>query len=248
MISGVDRYYQIARCYRDEDLRSDRQLEFTQLDIEGAFWDQEDVLATIEQAVVATVRELRGVDVELPLTRLTYAESIARFGSDKPDLRFGMEIVELTPLFADTGFRGFGAAIEAGGVVRALNLGALEMSRAGLDGLVDRAKELGGAGLVWAVVQEDRSLRSPVAKFFSEGEVEGLLETLEAAPGDVLAIVADQEKMAVQDSRCHPARSRSALRSRGAALCMDRRLSGIRGDRWWRPGASASSVHCPGVG
>ena len=166
MISGVDRYYQIARCYRDEDLRSDRQLEFTQLDLEGAFWDQDDVLATIEHVVVATARRLRGIDVPAPFARLTYADAMARFGTDKPDMRFGMEISDISDVFQSTEFRGFAGVLDAGGVVRGLNAGAMDMTRAQLDGLVDRAKELGGAGLVWIVVQEDGTFRSPVAKFF----------------------------------------------------------------------------------
>ena len=195
MISGVDRYYQIARCYRDEDLRSDRQLEFTQLDMEGAFWDQDDVLETIEQVVVAVVKRLRGVDIALPLPRLTYADSMARFGTDKPDLRFAMEITDISEVFASTEFRGFGAVLDGGGVVWGINAGHREMSRAQLDGLVDRAKELGGAGLVWIVVQEDGSFRSPVAKFFSEDESAGISAALDATPGDMLTVVADKARM-----------------------------------------------------
>ena len=192
MISGVDRYYQIARCYRDEDLRSDRQLEFTQLDLEGAFWSQDDVLATVESVVAAVVKTLKGIDIELPFPRITYAESMARFGSDKPDVRFGLEITDISDVFAATEFRGFGGVLEAGGAVRGINAGPREMSRANLDGLVDRAKELGGAGLVWIVVQEDGTFRSPVTKFFSDEETTGITAGLDASPGDVLAIVADQ--------------------------------------------------------
>ena len=198
MISGVDRYYQIARCYRDEDLRSDRQLEFTQLDLEGAFWDQDDVLATIEHVVVATARRLRGIDVPAPFARLTYADAMARFGTDKPDMRFGMEISDISDVFQSTEFRGFAGVLDAGGVVRGLNAGAMDMTRAQLDGLVDRAKELGGAGLVWIVVQEDGTFRSPVAKFFSEEERAGIVESLDASPGDVLTIVADQATTAAK--------------------------------------------------
>jgi len=194
MISGVDRYYQIARCYRDEDLRSDRQLEFTQLDLEGAFWSRDDVLATIESVVAAVVKRLRGVDVSLPIGRMTYAEALARYGTDKPDLRFGMEIVDLSSAFEASEFRGFAAVLDSGGVVRGLNAGTREMSRADLDGLVGRAKELGAAGLVWMVVQEDGTVRSPVAKFLSEGELGAITGGLEAGPGDVLALVADKPK------------------------------------------------------
>ena len=198
MISGVDRYYQIARCYRDEDLRSDRQLEFTQLDLEGAFWDQDDVLATIEHVVVATAQRLRGIDVPAPFASLTYADAMARFGTDKPDMRFGMEIIDISHVFQSTEFRGFAGVLDAGGVVRGLNTGARDMARAQLDGLVDRAKELGGAGLVWIVVQEDGTFRSPVAKFLSQEERSGIVEALDASPGDVLAIVADQATTAAK--------------------------------------------------
>ena len=196
MISGVERYYQIARCYRDEDTRADRQVEFTQLDLEGSFWGRDDVLAAVEQVVRAVVKSMRGVELSLPLPRMTYRQALARYGTDKPDLRFGMEIADLGEVFAGTGFRGFGAALEAGGAVRGINVGVREMSRAELDGLVSRAKELGAAGLVWAVVQDGGALRSPVAKFFSEAETAGLIRALDASPGDVLLAAADREETA----------------------------------------------------
>ena len=196
MISGVERYYQIARCYRDEDTRADRQVEFTQLDLEGSFWGRDDVLAAVEQVVRAVVKSMRGVELPLPLPRMTYRQALARYGTDKPDLRFGMEIADLGEVFAGTGFRGFGAALEAGGAVRGINVGVREMSRAELDGLVSRAKELGAAGLVWAVVQDGGALRSPVAKFFSEAETAGLIRVLDASPGDVLLAAADREETA----------------------------------------------------
>jgi len=196
MIGGVDRYYQIARCYRDEDFRSDRQIEFTQLDLEGSFWGQDDVLGTIEQVIAAVAKELRGVDITTPLPRLTYTEAVDRFGTDKPDMRFAMEIAELSGVFTGTEFRGFAAVLADDGVVRGLNLGQHDMSRGQLDGLVDRAKALGAAGLVWIVVQDDATFRSPVAKFFSDAEVAGITAALEAAPGDVLCIVADRATVA----------------------------------------------------
>lgn len=196
MISGVERYYQIARCYRDEDTRADRQVEFTQLDLEGSFWGRDDVLAAVEQVASAVVKSMRGVELSLPLPRMTYREALARYGTDKPDLRFGMEIADLGEVFAGTGFRGFGAAMEAGGAVRGINAGAREMPRAELDGLVSRAKELGAAGLVWAVVQDGGALRSPVAKFFSEAETAGLIRALDASPGDVLLLAADRGETA----------------------------------------------------
>jgi len=194
MVGGVDRYYQIARCYRDEDQRSDRQIEFTQLDLEGAFWDEEGVWAAIEPVVAALVKSLRGIDLALPLPRLTYAEAVERFGSDKPDLRFGMEITDLSDVFAGTEFRGFAAVLEDGGTVRGLNLGQQAMSRSELDKLVERAKELGAAGLVWIAIQEDASFRSPVAKFFSDAETAAIGAAMAATPGDVLVIVADEAR------------------------------------------------------
>ncbi|NNC91820.1 MAG: aspartate--tRNA ligase [Acidimicrobiia bacterium] len=198
MVGGVERYYQSARCYRDEDFRSDRQLEFSQLDIEGSFWGREDVLATIESVIVAVVAEVRGVELARPFPRLTYQESMVRFGTDKPDLRFGMEIAELTSLFAATGFKAFAGAVEGGGVIRGLNIGPAGMSRSALDGLVGDAKEAGAAGLVWMVVEDDGSLRSPVAKFLSDDELAGIRSTLSGEAGDHLLIVADRARVAAE--------------------------------------------------
>ena len=198
MISGVERYFQIARCYRDEDSRSDRQLEFTQLDLEGAFWDEEDILTTIESVLAATVRELRGEEVNLPFPRLTWQDAMNRYGSDKPDLRFGMEIAELSDLFGETEFGVFKGALEAGGTVRGINSGAREWSRSIADEMTDRAKELGAKGLVWMVVEDDGSLRSPVAKFLSGSELGGIADRLEANPGDVLLIAADRWRTAIE--------------------------------------------------
>ena len=192
MIGGVERYYQIARCYRDEDFRADRQLEFTQLDLEGAFWGQEDVLETLEVVTSAVARELRGIDLPRPFERLTYAEAMTRYGTDKPDTRFGMPIVDLARVFTGTEFRAFASVLDGGGVVRGINAGPQDLARSGLDALVERARELGAKGLVWLVLQDDGSLRSPVAKFLSSAEHAGLAEALEASAGDLLLIVADE--------------------------------------------------------
>ncbi len=197
MISGVERYFQIARCYRDEDFRSDRQLEFTQLDLEGAFWDEESVQENIEATLVAAVRDLRGVDILCPFPRMTWQESMDRYGVDKPDTRFGMEIVDLTDEFRASEFRGFAGVVNAGGVVRGINTGGRELARSAADALVDDAKRLGAKGLVWMVVEPDGSLRSPVAKFLSEVESSAIVERLQAKPGDVLLLVADQWRTAV---------------------------------------------------
>ncbi len=206
MIGGIERYYQVAKCYRDEDFRADRQVEFTQLDLEGSFWGQDDVLAVLEKVASRVVEELRGESIPLPFPRLTYDEAMARFGTDKPDLRFGMEIVDLSDVVVGSGFNAFAGALDAGGTVRGINAGPLGLARSGLDALVARAQELGAKGLVWMVVEDDGSVRSPVAKFLSEAELTGIVEALSATPGDTLLIVADRAKMTLHtlgDLRLH---------------------------------------------
>lgn len=191
MVAGVERYFQIARCYRDEDFRSDRQLEFTQLDLEGAFWGRDEVFAAIEAAIASAVSDVRGVEPPTPFARLTWQEAMDRFGVDKPDTRFGMEIVDLSDAVLNSGFAVFSGALDAGGTVRGINAGQQDWSRAKADSLTERAKALGAKGLVWAVVEADGSLRSPAAKFLSDSETEAIKEKLAAAPGDVLLVVAD---------------------------------------------------------
>jgi aspartyl-tRNA synthetase len=198
MVAGVERYFQIARCYRDEDFRADRQLEFTQLDLEGSFWDRDDVLDAIESVLVAVAKELRDVDIPRPFPRLTWQDSMDRFGTDKPDLRIAAEIVDLSDLFDSSGFGVFKDALAGGGTVRGIDVGPVEWSRTRADALTERAKELGAKGLVWMVVEEDGSLRSPVAKFLDEIEVTGIKSAFGAGPGDVLLIAADRWKLAVE--------------------------------------------------
>ena len=192
MISGVDRYFQIARCYRDEDFRADRQIEFTQLDLEGAFWGQEDVLEVLEEVAVEVSTAVRGVELSRPFPRLTWQEAMDRYGTDKPDIRFEMEIKDLSPVFSATEFKAFAGVLSGGGTVRGINAGAKGLPRAGLDGLVERATSLGAKGLVWMVVEEDGSLRSPVAKFLSDDEQAAIKGSLDAGTGDLLLIVADK--------------------------------------------------------
>lgn len=198
MISGVERYYQIARCYRDEDLRADRQLEFTQLDFEGSFWGQEDVLETLEAVSTEVTRTIRGIDIDRPFPRLTWHEAMERYGTDKPDIRFGMQIQDLSPVFTATEFKAFSGVLAANGSIRGINAGALGLSRSGLDGVSSRAQELGAKGLVWLVVEEDGTLRSPVAKFLSDAELAGISTTLGAGTGDVLLLVADATPTALE--------------------------------------------------
>ncbi len=189
MVGGFERYFQIARCFRDEDQRADRQTDFTQLDIEMSFVEIDDVLEVNERMLAAVLSEC-GVELELPMPRLSHADAVARYGTDRPDLRFGLEMVELTDVFRDSGFKAFAGAIAEGAVVRALDAGAHELSRAQLDSLVSEAQDLGAKGLVWAVVEED-GWRSPVAKFLSAEEIGASNRALGAARGDVLLLVAD---------------------------------------------------------
>lgn len=189
MIGGVERYFQIARCFRDEDLRADRQPDFTQLDVEMSFVEPEDVIALNERLLAAVLGEC-GIELELPMQRIPYDEAIARYGTDRPDVRFGLELSEITDVFRGSEFKAFADAIEGGAVVRALNAGAHEMSRSELDGLVSEAQEIGAKGLVWAVV-EDAGWKCPIAKFLREGEIAAANEALRGEPGDVLLIVAD---------------------------------------------------------
>jgi aspartyl-tRNA synthetase len=187
MVGGIDRYYQIARCLRDEDLRADRQFEFMQLDAEASFVSQEEVLTFISAAVSAAVEAVTGEPAgEVP--RLTWLEAQERYGSDKPDTRFGMELVELTELFAETGFNAFKAPCVKGIRVP----GAGDLTRSKLDDLTDKAKRWGAKGLVWMRVRDGGELESPVAKFLSEDELAGLVSATEADAGDLLLLVADE--------------------------------------------------------
>jgi aspartyl-tRNA synthetase len=196
MIGGFERYFQIARCFRDEDLRADRQPDFTQLDIEMSFVETDDVIE-LNERLLAHVLGGCGVEVELPMRRIPYDEAIDRYGSDKPDLRFGLELVDVTEVFRGSEFNAFRQAIEGGALVRGLNAGAHEMSRADLDGLVAEATDLGAKGLVWAVV-EPEGWRSPVAKFLSGDEIASANEGLGASEGDVLLLVADEPLLSAE--------------------------------------------------
>jgi aspartyl-tRNA synthetase len=197
MIAGFERYYQIARCFRDEALRADRQLEFTQLDVEMAFVDEEDVMDATE-SVLGPAFAAGGVDLPTPFPRLTYDEAITRFGTDRPDMRFGMEIRDLGDALRCTEFKVFRGVLEGGGVVRGINAGAHELSRAELDRLIEFAQGQGAGGLVWAYVEEAGGWRSPVAKFLSEQELHAAAAALEASPGDLLLLVADEAGVAAQ--------------------------------------------------
>jgi aspartyl-tRNA synthetase len=192
MVAGVDRYYQIARCLRDEDLRADRQYEFMQLDAEMSFVSQDDVLENIGRAVVAAAKAVAGVEPP-PIARITWREAMERFGVDKPDMRFGMELVELTALFSATEFKAFAGAESIKGirVDAATYPDAAAYGRNKLDALTDRAKKIGAKGLVWMKVGADGAVDSPVAKFLSDAERHALVTAMGAVEGDLLLLVAD---------------------------------------------------------
>ncbi len=197
MLSGMDRYFQIVKCFRDEDLRADRQPEFTQIDLEMSFVDIDDVIRVNEGLLKRVFKELLDVDVQLPMQRMTYTEAMSRFGSDKPDTRFGFELRDLSDIVKNCGFQVFTGAVAQGGSVRAINVNghAKDFSRKEIDALGEFAKTYRAKGLAWIVVNEDGSLKSPIAKFLTDEEIQGILERMNAREGDLLLIVADKDKV-----------------------------------------------------
>jgi aspartyl-tRNA synthetase len=195
MVAGFERYYQVARCFRDEDLRADRQPDFTQLDIEMSFVDVDDVIEVNERLLGHVFERVGGPQLQPPMRRLPYDEAISRYGTDRPDTRFGLELVDLGEALAGTEFKVFRSVIDGGGVVRGINAGRRELPRSALDGLIARAQELGAKGLVWAFREGD-GWRSPTAKFLSDAELTALNERLAAEEGDLLLVVADGAKTA----------------------------------------------------
>jgi aspartyl-tRNA synthetase len=196
MVAGLDRYYQIVRCFRDEDLRADRQPDFTQLDVEMSFVTEDDVQPLVEEMLVAIWRETLGVEVETPFVRLPYVEAMGRYGSDKPDLRYDMELADLSDAFKGTGFRAFSGALDKGGVVKGLAApGAGSWSRKELDNLVTEAQGRGASGLVWVAFAGDE-IRSPVDKYLSKEEIAAVREGTGAGDGDLAILVADPESRA----------------------------------------------------
>jgi aspartyl-tRNA synthetase len=194
MVAGFERYYQVARCFRDESTRADRQAEFTQLDVEMSFVDGDDVIAVNERLLKHVFERVGGPEIELPMPRMCYSEAMGRFGTDRPDLRFGLELVDLGDALRETEFKVFRSVLDGGGAIRGINAGRREMPRSELDGLISRAQELGAKGLVWAF-REGNGWRSPTAKFLSEAELADLNERLGAEEGDLLLLVADQRKV-----------------------------------------------------
>jgi aspartyl-tRNA synthetase len=193
MCAGYDRYYQIARCFRDEAQRADRQLEFTQLDIEMSFVERDEVLSLVEGLYAEIWQEVAGVELELPFLRLSYADAMRRYGSDKPDLRYGLEIGDVSDAVRASEFGVFRSAVEAGGIVRGLSVPGVSVTRKDIDELQAFAKEWGGKGLAHLIVEPTGELRSPIAKFLSEAEVAAILEATGAEPGSVVFLAADSE-------------------------------------------------------
>ena len=196
MCSGYDRYIQIARCFRDEDLRADRQPEFTQIDMELSFVDVEDVIDVNERYLAFLFKEVLGVDVPLPIQRMTWEEAMNRFGSDKPDLRFGMELKDVSDLAASCGFGVFAGAVAGGGTVRGINVkGQGAMPRKKIDKLVEFARGYGLKGLAYIALAPDGSMKSSFAKFMTSGEMDSLVSRMEGEPGDLLLFAADKIKL-----------------------------------------------------
>jgi aspartyl-tRNA synthetase len=198
MVSGFDRYYQIAKCFRDEDLRANRQPEFTQVDMELSFVEQDDIMAVNEGLIAHVFKEVAGVDVKLPIKRMTFKDAMEKYGSDKPDLRFGMEITDITEVVKDLDFVVFKSAIEAGGSVRALCLkGGAELGRKPLDKLGEFIKTYKAKGLAWMQLKED-GVKSSIAKFLTDEVTDSIVKTMNAETGDAILIVADKNSVVFQ--------------------------------------------------
>jgi aspartyl-tRNA synthetase len=193
MVGGFERYYQIARCFRDEDLRADRQPEFTQVDIEMSFMSQEDIMSLMENMVQKVMKDVKDLDVTLPFPRMPYHEAMARFGSDKPDTRFGMELVDLSEIVKDSSFKVFASAVATGGQVKAINVkdSASKYSRKDIDALTEFVARYGAKGLAWLKAEED-GLKGPISKFISEEDQQALYAALSVEAGDLLLFVADK--------------------------------------------------------
>ncbi len=199
MVAGMERYFQIARCFRDEDLRADRQPEFTQLDMEMSFMEVDEILELMEGLISYIFEGALGKKIQVPFQRLTWDEAMDRYGSDKPDLRFGMELINMVEAVKDSDFKVFNTIIENGGIVKAINVkGYAAIPRRELDGLVDFVGIYGAKGLAWMQIQEDGSVKSPIAKFFSEAHLANILKTAAAEPGDLLLFVADKPSVVAQ--------------------------------------------------
>lgn len=196
MVGGIERYYQIARCFRDEDLRADRQPEFTQIDIETSFMSQDDIISMMEAMMQKMMKEVKGMDVTIPFARMPYDEAMARYGSDKPDTRFGLELVDLSEIVKDSSFKVFAGAVSSGGQVKAINVkgAASKYSRKDIDALTEFVAVYGAKGLAWLKAEED-GLKGPISKFISDEEANGINAALEVEAGDLILFVADKKNV-----------------------------------------------------
>ncbi len=198
MVAGFERYYQIVKCFRDEDLRADRQPEFTQIDLEMSFIDEDDIIALMEALLAEVVREVKGLDIPIPFPRLSYHEAMDRYGSDKPDTRFGLELKDISDIAKASEFKVFLQAVELGGQVRGFAApGMAKLSRKEVDDLTNEAKIFGAKGLAWIKVTEV-GFESPIAKFFKEGQVKSIAGRLAAKPGDLMMFIADSPKIVAE--------------------------------------------------
>jgi aspartyl-tRNA synthetase len=222
MVAGLDRYYQIVRCFRDEDLRADRQPEFTQLDLEMAFVEQDDIIEVTEGMLQRVFKEIRGVEIATPFRRMAYAEALDKYGTDRPDLRYGMEFVNINPIATACEFKVFRSAVEKGGEVKGFRVpGGASIPRRGLDDLTDFTKKQGAGGLVWMRVKGE-GLEAPVAKFFSEDQLRAVADALGAETGDVLFFVADEKETvaaALGELRREVARRLDMIPARAFEFC-----------------------------
>ncbi len=191
MVAGCDRYFQIVKCFRDEDLRADRQPEFTQVDMELSFVDRDGLLAIMDGLFAAILKEIKGIDLQLPLERITYAEAMARYGSDRPDRRIPWELTDLTEVFRGSGFKAFASVVEAGGIVKGLNVGAAELSRKGISELEEKAKTFGAKGLAWVRVGGE-AWSGSIAKFLSDDERAAIVANAKAKENDIVLIIGDK--------------------------------------------------------
>ncbi|KIL44518.1 aspartate--tRNA ligase [Jeotgalibacillus soli] len=196
MVGGFDRYYQIARCFRDEDLRADRQPEFTQIDIETSFMSQEDIMGMNERMMAKMMKDVKGIEIELPFPRITYADAIGRYGSDKPDTRFDMKLVDISSIVSESGFKVFSGAVQSGGQVKLINIkqAAEKYSRKDIDALGEFASRYGAKGLAWLKITAE-GINGPIVKFFNEKERAELTKAANAEPGDLLLFVADKKSV-----------------------------------------------------
>ncbi|MCK4729439.1 MAG: aspartate--tRNA ligase, partial [Desulfobacterales bacterium] len=195
MLAGFDRYYQVVRCFRDEDLRADRQPEFTQIDLEMSFVTEDDVMAVTEGMIAALFKDVLGIEIKRPFKRLTYEEATSRFGLDRPDLRFGLELKDVSDIVHTSGFKAFAEVVKSGGLVKAINAkGCIDLSRKEIDDLTEFVAIYKAKGLAWIKVRPD-SWQAPIVKYFNDGEREALRQRLDMEPGDLVFFIADQSKV-----------------------------------------------------